>query len=62
MAKRVFIWVAHPKAGSLCAAMADAYADGVAGQISAAGGTARVLQFDVTDRSACRAALNSLAQ
>ena len=32
MTKRVFIWVAHPKAGSLCAAMADAYADVVAGQ------------------------------
>ncbi len=26
MAKRIFIWVAHPRAGSLCASMADAYA------------------------------------
>ncbi|WP_300391762.1 NAD(P)H-dependent oxidoreductase [Henriciella sp.] len=29
MTKRVFIWVAHPKAGSLCAALADAYQSGV---------------------------------
>lgn len=29
MSKRVFIWVAHPKAGSLCAAMADAYQAGL---------------------------------
>jgi putative NADPH-quinone reductase len=43
MAKRVFIWVAHPKAGSLCAAMADAYADGVAGQ------GAEVRRMDLAD-------------
>jgi putative NADPH-quinone reductase len=29
MTKRVFIWVAHPKAGSLCSALADAYQAGV---------------------------------
>lgn len=29
MTKRVFIWVAHPRDKSLCAAMADAYADGL---------------------------------
>ncbi|MEM9278744.1 MAG: NAD(P)H-dependent oxidoreductase [Pseudomonadota bacterium] len=28
MAKKIFIWVAHPKAGSLCSAMADAYQKG----------------------------------
>lgn len=28
-AKKVFIWVAHPRAGSLCAALADAYQDGL---------------------------------
>ena len=28
MAKRIFIWVAHPKAGSLCEAIADAYQAG----------------------------------
>ncbi|MGI9350711.1 MAG: NAD(P)H-dependent oxidoreductase [Rhizobiaceae bacterium] len=28
MSKKIFIWVAHPKAGSLCAAMADAYQSG----------------------------------
>lgn len=30
MTKRVFIWVAHPKEASLCAAMADAYIEGLA--------------------------------
>ena len=30
MTKRVFVWVAHPKAGSLCAAMTDPYGDGLA--------------------------------
>lgn len=29
MPKRVFIWVGHPKPGSLCAAIADAYQTGV---------------------------------
>ena len=29
MAKRIFIWVAHPKADSLCKSMADAYQAGV---------------------------------
>lgn len=29
MSKRIFIWVAHPKADSLCKGMADAYQDGV---------------------------------
>ena len=29
MTARVFIWVAHPKPGSLCEGLADAYADGV---------------------------------
>lgn len=29
MTKRVFIWVAHPKAGSLCAGLADAYQAGL---------------------------------
>ncbi|MEM9332551.1 MAG: NAD(P)H-dependent oxidoreductase [Pseudomonadota bacterium] len=28
MAKKIFIWVAHPKTGSLCSAMADAYQEG----------------------------------
>ena len=28
MNKKIFIWVAHPKRGSLCAAMADAYQKG----------------------------------
>jgi len=28
MTKRVFIWVAHPKKGSFCEALAQAYADG----------------------------------
>jgi len=28
MTKRLFIWVAHPKAGSLCAAIADSYQAG----------------------------------
>ena len=28
MSKKIFIWVAHPKAGSLCAAMADEYQKG----------------------------------
>lgn len=28
MTKKVFIWVAHPKAGSLCSAIADAYQHG----------------------------------
>ncbi len=28
MAKNIFIWTAHPKAGSLCAAIADAYEAG----------------------------------
>lgn len=32
MARKIFIWVAHPKPGSLCAALADAYARGAAGQ------------------------------
>ena len=29
MTKRIFIWVAHPKADSLCSSMADAYQAGV---------------------------------
>jgi NAD(P)H dehydrogenase (quinone) len=29
MAKRIFIWAAHPKAGSLCEGVADAYQAGV---------------------------------
>jgi len=28
MKRKIFIWVAHPKPGSLCAALADAYAAG----------------------------------
>ncbi|MEX0367962.1 MAG: NAD(P)H-dependent oxidoreductase, partial [Ruegeria sp.] len=32
MAKRVFIWVAHPKAGSLNAALAERYAAGARGE------------------------------
>ncbi|MEQ8896574.1 MAG: NAD(P)H-dependent oxidoreductase [Roseovarius sp.] len=32
MARKIFIWVAHPKAGSLCAALADAYQKGAEGQ------------------------------
>lgn len=28
MTRRIFIWLAHPKAGSLCAAIADAYQAG----------------------------------
>lgn len=30
MAKRIFIWVAHPKSGSLCGGLADAYQAGSA--------------------------------
>lgn len=30
MTKRVFIWVAHPKSGSLCSGLADAYEAGIA--------------------------------
>jgi len=29
MSKRIFIWVAHPRAGSLCESIADAYQTGV---------------------------------
>lgn len=29
MARKIFIWVAHPKAGSLCESIADAYQAGV---------------------------------
>lgn len=29
MSRKVFIWVAHPKAGSLCESLADAYQQGV---------------------------------
>lgn len=32
MTRKIFIWVAHPKSGSLCAALADAYEKGAAGQ------------------------------
>lgn len=32
MTKRLFIWVAHPKAGSLCAGIADAYQAGAEGR------------------------------
>lgn len=32
MTKRVFIWTAHPKAGSLCESIADAYQAGVEGR------------------------------
>jgi len=28
--KRIFIWVAHPKSGSLCEGLADSYQGGVA--------------------------------
>ena len=28
MTKKIFIWVGHPRAGSLCAAIADAYQAG----------------------------------
>jgi len=31
MPRKIFVWVAHPKPGSLCAALADAYARGAAG-------------------------------
>ena len=37
MTKRIFIWVAHPKTGSLCEAIADAYQAGV----EASGATVR---------------------
>lgn len=32
MTRKIFIWVAHPNPNSLCAALADAYAKGAAGQ------------------------------
>ena len=32
MKRKIFIWVAHPKATSLCSALADAYAEGAAQQ------------------------------
>ena len=43
MSKRVFIWVAHPKPGSLCAGLADAYAAGLQAQ------GARVKRQDLSD-------------
>lgn len=43
MTQRIFIWVAHPKAGSLCAALADAYQSGV----EAAG--AEAIRMDLAD-------------
>jgi NAD(P)H dehydrogenase (quinone) len=43
MAKRVFIWVAHPKAGSLCAGLADAYQAGLEKK------GAEVLRMDLSD-------------
>ena len=32
MARKIFIWVAHPKAGSFCAALADSYQKGAEAQ------------------------------
>lgn len=43
MKKRVFVWVAHPKAGSLCAALADAYVEGLEAS------DAEVLRMDLAD-------------
>ena len=45
MTKRVFVWVAHPKSDSLCAAMADAYGDGLAQS------GAEVRRMDLADMS-----------
>ena len=45
MTRKIFIWVAHPRAGSLCAAMATAYAD----QARAAG--AEVRRMDLSEMS-----------
>ena len=43
MARKIFIWVAHPKAGSLCAAFADAYQQGAEGK------GAEVRRMDLAD-------------
>ncbi len=32
MTRKIFIWVAHPKATSLCSALVDAYQSGAEGQ------------------------------
>jgi len=45
MTKRIFIWVAHPKVGSLGASMADAYQEGVV-----AGGS-EVRRMELSDMS-----------
>lgn len=45
MTKRVFIWVAHPKAGSLCEGIADAYQAGVEQ------GGAQVRRMNLSDMS-----------
>ena len=45
MSKRIFIWVAHPKAGSLCAALADTYAAGA----EANGATVRRMDLAAMD-------------
>lgn len=43
MTKKIFIWVAHPKAKSLCAKLADAYQEGAAGK------GARIRRIDLAD-------------
>ncbi len=45
MAKKIFIWVGHPKAGSLCEGIADAYQAGVE-----AGG-AQIRRMNLSDMS-----------
>ena len=45
MAKRIFVWVAHPKADSLCEGMADAY------QAAVAGSGAEVRRMNLSDMS-----------
>lgn len=45
MSKRIFIWVAHPKAGSLCEGMADAY------RAAAEEAGADVRRMDLSDMS-----------
>lgn len=45
MAKRIFIWVGHPKSGSLCEGLADAY------QAGAAGGGSDLLRMNLSEMS-----------
>lgn len=45
MTRKIFIWVAHPKANSLCAGLADAY------QTGAANAGADIRRMDLSDMS-----------